>query len=159
MNIFISSQFFSFFSNFIIKIYQSFYFPERNTTKPKDLRRFTSWSFRRLRTSPISAELGRIQRRLDGFDWHESNVWSFLCWIFGSTLSQDELISIAGLVVVPLKIKLDRNAKRRKAVRIKWFEENWTEIQPMLWYIQLSYWVNDYSFTRIEMIVNGNRDA
>jgi hypothetical protein len=34
-------------------------------------------------------------------------------------------------------MKLDHDAKRRKTVLIKWFEENWTAIAPFLDYIVL----------------------
>jgi hypothetical protein len=35
-------------------------------------------------------------------------------------------------VASSLKIKLDRDARRRKVVILKWFDENWAEIEPVL---------------------------
>jgi hypothetical protein len=86
---------------------------------------------------PIILERERIQRRIGDFDWKESGTWAYLSWMFGPKLNQAELISIGELVAVPLRITLDRDARRRKAVMIKWFEENWVQIQPLLWYITL----------------------
>jgi hypothetical protein len=57
--------------------------------------------------------------------------------MYGPKLSHDELVSIGGLVANALQIRLDRDARRRKSVMIKWFEEHWIEIQPILWHIAL----------------------
>jgi hypothetical protein len=85
----------------------------------------------------ISPEMKRIQQRIDGFDWERSPAWLYLCWRFGPRLSQEELISIGTLVAATLQIKLDRDARRRKVVMVKWFEEHWAEIQPLLCLIVL----------------------
>jgi hypothetical protein len=34
-------------------------------------------------------------------------------------------------------VHLDRDAKRRKSVLLKWFEENWNAIYPFLDYVVL----------------------
>jgi hypothetical protein len=81
--------------------------------------------------SPLG-ELDRIQRRLDGFNWPKSRAWAHLSCQFGPRLNQEELVSIAELVGNYLGIRLDRDARRRKIVMIKWFEEHWTAIQPIL---------------------------
>jgi hypothetical protein len=57
--------------------------------------------------------------------------------IYGQKLKQDELVSIADLCAEKLQIKLDRDARRRKIVVIKWFEENWAAIQPLIHLIVL----------------------
>jgi hypothetical protein len=46
-------------------------------------------------------------------------------------------VSIADLVAKKLDIRLDRDARRRKAVMIKWFNENWEVIEPLLRHIVL----------------------
>jgi hypothetical protein len=74
---------------------------------------------------------------MDGFHWKQSLVWAHLNYLYGPKLSQDELISIGELVAQMLQIKLDRDARRRKPVMIKWFEENWCKIQPLLFYVVL----------------------
>jgi hypothetical protein len=52
-------------------------------------------------------------------------------------LKQEELVSIAELVAQRLRIKLDRDARRRKTVMIKWFDENWLFILPVLRFVVL----------------------
>jgi hypothetical protein len=44
----------------------------------------------------------------------------------------EELISIGHLVAARVGIRPDRDARRRKSVMLKWFEENWTVIEPLL---------------------------
>jgi hypothetical protein len=52
--------------------------------------------------------------------------------IFGPDLKQEELVSIAELIAKRLDIRLDRDARRRKIVMVKWFDENWTAVEPLL---------------------------
>jgi hypothetical protein len=80
----------------------------------------------------LSEEAFRIHRRVDGFDWMKSYAWVELAKRYGPKLVHEELVSIADLVANRLHIKLDRDARRRKIVMIKWFEENWTLIHPLL---------------------------
>jgi hypothetical protein len=79
-----------------------------------------------------SEEIARIRKRIEGFNWKRSPAWRYLSLAYGPTLSQDELISIAELISPRVSIKLDRDARRRKCVMIKWFEEHWALIQPLL---------------------------
>jgi hypothetical protein len=79
-----------------------------------------------------SDEIHRIQRRLNGFNWKKSQAWRHLSFQFGPTLTQEELVSIAELIAHRTGIRLDRDARRRKMVMLKWFEEHWTVIQPLL---------------------------
>jgi hypothetical protein len=79
-----------------------------------------------------SEEHARVQRRVSGFDWRLSYAWAHLSYNFGPKLSQNELVSIAELMAGMLQIKVDRDARRRKPVMIKWFEENWRQIRPLL---------------------------
>lgn len=82
-------------------------------------------------------ERERVKRRMGGFDWKTSIAWQELTAQFGNKLSHDELISIAELVSVHARLKLDRDAKRRKTVLIKWFQEHWMIIYPILGMIRL----------------------
>jgi hypothetical protein len=77
-------------------------------------------------------EKERVRRRVGAFDWKESKVWHGLTAHFGPKLNHEELISIAELIASHAKVKLDRDAKRRKIVLLKWFEENWLVVQPLL---------------------------
>jgi hypothetical protein len=83
-------------------------------------------------------EHARIQRRVSGFNWRLSYTWAYLSDAFGPRLNQEELVSIAELISGILRIRLDRDARRRKPVMIKWFEENWCYIQPVLRNVVLS---------------------
>jgi len=80
----------------------------------------------------MSDERERVQRRVDGFDWQKSPAWIQLSRMYGPKLKQDELVSIAEVLAQKLQIRLDRDARRRKIVMIKWFEENWLQIYPIL---------------------------
>lgn len=85
----------------------------------------------------ITEEKIRIQKRIQGFKWRDSRVWEFLTARFGHKLTQDELVSIADLICRQTQLRLDRDARRRKVVLLKWFEENWTIVQPLLHIIVL----------------------
>jgi hypothetical protein len=85
----------------------------------------------------LSEECRRIRRRTNDFNWKNSNVWGFLRWFYGSKLRQAQLVAIAEIVSARTHIRLDRDARRRKIVLIKWFEENWWLIYPWLHLIQL----------------------
>jgi uncharacterized protein YbjT (DUF2867 family) len=83
--------------------------------------------------SPVlSQERERVLRRVDGFNWRESPAWLELVARYGPRLSQEELVSIADLASNGLQIRLDRDARRRKSVMIKWFEEHWDRILALL---------------------------
>lgn len=79
----------------------------------------------------------RVFKRLSGFVAKESMVWMELTRRFGDNLKHGELLSIAEVVSVNANILLDRDAKRRKTVLIKWFQENWAQIHPFLNYVVL----------------------
>lgn len=80
----------------------------------------------------LNEELSRVHKRVSGFNARESVAWKGLTEKFGDKLTHEELISIAELIANAANIKLDRDAKRRKVVLIKWFEEHWQSVQPYL---------------------------
>jgi hypothetical protein len=80
----------------------------------------------------VSEELERVQKRINGFNWRRSTAWRQLSKVFGPHLKQEELVSIAELIAKKLDIRLDRDARRRKIVMLKWFEENWVAVEPLL---------------------------
>jgi hypothetical protein len=59
--------------------------------------------------------------------------------MYGPKVSQNELLSIADLIAEAIQIKPDRDARRRKIVMIKWFDDNWALIQPMLGSVVLEH--------------------
>ena len=86
----------------------------------------------------LRREKQRLDERMRGFTADDSMSWRGLCYHFQTPkLIHSELISIATLVAQVANIKLDRDAKRRKSVLLKWFEENWGAIYPNLGYIAL----------------------
>jgi hypothetical protein len=82
-------------------------------------------------------EKDRIAGRLSGFNVKDNPVWKEITAKFGTNIKQPELLSIADVLARHANIKLDRDAKRRKAVLIKWFNENWTQLQPWLDFVVL----------------------
>jgi hypothetical protein len=76
-------------------------------------------------------ERKRTALRLQGFAIRDSRVWRVITDSFGIYLSQAELLSIAEVLGLRLNLKVDRGAKRRKEVLIKWYEENWDRIPPV----------------------------
>lgn len=82
-------------------------------------------------------EKNRIAQRLQGFNPKDNQAWYQITQKFGTNIKQPELLSIAQVCSSSAGIKLDRDAKRRKSVLIKWFEENWAQIQPFLNYVVL----------------------
>ncbi|KAH0785637.1 hypothetical protein GPJ56_010387 [Histomonas meleagridis] len=88
-------------------------------------------------TPELNPEKKRINGRLSGFNPKESLVWKEITRRFGVNIKQPELVSIATVLANSAKIKLDRDAKRRKTVLIKWFDENYPLISPYLDYVVL----------------------
>jgi hypothetical protein len=82
-------------------------------------------------------EKDRIAVRLSGFNVKDNPVWKEITAKFGTNIKQPELLSIADVLARHANIKLDRDAKRRKAVLIKWFNENWASLQPYLDFVVL----------------------
>ena len=80
----------------------------------------------------LSDERARVEKRVAGFAYRKSPVWKHLCHCYGPKLRQEELVSIADLLCAKLNIKLDRDARRRKVVIVKWFEEHWHQVQHVL---------------------------
>lgn len=82
-------------------------------------------------------EMERVKRRIQGFNYKSSHAWKMLTAKYGPKLAHEELMSIAELLSAQVNINLDRDAKRRKAVLVKWFEENWEIIQGCLQFVIL----------------------
>jgi hypothetical protein len=79
-------------------------------------------------------EFERIKnsQRLIGFDEKTSVAFSFLSERFGPKLSRHELLSLAQVLSEQLHILLDREAFRRKRVLVKWYDENWAQVEPFI---------------------------
>jgi hypothetical protein len=81
----------------------------------------------------------KVLARLDGFDAESCPVMQQLRAIFSAGVTNEELRSIARLLCEksPSKLKLDRDARRDGRVLIKWYQENWPVISPLLKNIEL----------------------
>jgi hypothetical protein len=86
---------------------------------------------------PSTLERTRVASRLSGFDSARSFAWREFCARFGASLNQAELLSVAQVLASEAGVKVDREAKRRKEVLIKWFDENYLAIAPILPRIRL----------------------
>lgn len=85
----------------------------------------------------ITGEKIRVALRLSGFDPKNSFVANEISRRFGPNIKQAELVNIAQCIADFAKINIDRDAKRRKSVLLKWFEENWQKVFPYLDYVVL----------------------
>lgn len=84
-------------------------------------------------------EKKRIRKRIANFDQNKSEAWKVLSIMYGDQIRQDELISIAEFVSAELNLYIDRDAKRRKCILIKWFDENWSKIGPLFQIFKWNY--------------------
>ena len=71
-----------------------------------------------------------LTERLKNFVYKESAAWKEITRRYGEELTQNELLCIAEVIASNLGIVIDREAKRRKNVLIKWFDENLEVITP-----------------------------
>lgn len=85
----------------------------------------------------ITTELLRVNQLVQGFNANKSNAWIYLKSNYGDKITHNELIHIAKIVSVYTGIRVSRDAKRRKVVLLKWFDENWHAIKPVLAMVSL----------------------
>jgi hypothetical protein len=87
------------------------------------------------RRSETVAEMKELEDRLGNFDPTKSPAFQGLVRHFGSILSRPELYSIAQCVreMQPASMTpLTRMERRRKSALLKWYDTNWTSIEPLL---------------------------
>lgn len=77
-------------------------------------------------------ERKRVDARLNGFIYKESAAWRVITERYGDNLNQNELLSLAEVIAAQLNLKVDREAKRRKEVLIKWYDEHLEKIKSLL---------------------------
>lgn len=56
----------------------------------------------------------------------------------GSDIDKNILLSTAQIISKKISVELDREAKRRKSVLLKWFDDNWEQILPILQFVRLN---------------------
>jgi hypothetical protein len=81
----------------------------------------------------------KVLARLGGFDAESCAVIRELRAIFSAGVTNEELRSIARLLCekCPNKLRLDRDARRDGRVLIKWYQENWAVLSPLLKNVEL----------------------
>ena len=72
------------------------------------------------------------QQRLLGFDSTRCQARVVLNEIFGDSLTGAKMLTLAEICCFKLNLYLDREARRRKSVLLKWFEENLAVIKEFL---------------------------
>lgn len=83
------------------------------------------------------AEAQKIADRLGGFNPDDSQVLYQLYEYFSSSVTHNELKSVAMIAGMVTGVPLDRLALRDKRVLVKWFSENWAQLAPVLPFIHL----------------------
>jgi hypothetical protein len=79
-----------------------------------------------------------IAQILKTFNYQTSDAWTILTHHFSSGIRHRELRSIAFILSKIFNIPpITRDAHRSYPVLIKWFQENWTAIEPVLPLISL----------------------
>jgi hypothetical protein len=86
---------------------------------------------------PNRIERQRVEARLMGFDVNRSPAWRDIRARFGDSLNQSELLSLAEVIGKEIGVKVDREAKRRKEVLIKWFDEHYSSMKSILASIEI----------------------
>lgn len=81
---------------------------------------------------PVLDEVIRIGKRMEGFKKDTSDAWNQLSNLFGADVKHPFLLEIAQDIANIAEIKLDRDAKRRKSVLIKWYDENWSIVKEYM---------------------------
>jgi hypothetical protein len=84
-------------------------------------------------------ERRKIEQRVANFVYEQSRAWHEISKKNWDQLTQAELLSIAQLLGNKLGLPIDREAKRRKRVLVKWFDEHLADLQPLFERIDLEY--------------------
>ncbi|KAK8895208.1 hypothetical protein M9Y10_023650 [Tritrichomonas musculus] len=100
-----------------------------------------------------SAECQIVAQLLENFIPENSIAFIRLKEKYGFGLTHAECQSIADVISIHLGIKLEREARRRFPSLIKWFDDNWTSIEPNLKFLILSVKENPQEILN-DIIVN-----
>lgn len=85
-----------------------------------------------------SEECKKIKSILSDFNPVNSTAYIKLTERYGDNLKQTECQKIAEVLSLKLNISLDRDSRRRYPMLLKWFNDNWEQIEPNLKYITLT---------------------
>jgi hypothetical protein len=83
--------------------------------------------------TPVGKEKTHIGEILRTFDFESCDAWEAITHKFSTGIRHRELCSIALVIVRYFGVrKISRDARRSFPVLIKWFQDNWSEIEPLL---------------------------
>ena len=87
----------------------------------------------------LGPEAKIIAKELSHFDYQKSYAWQQLQLHFSSGVRFSELKSIASILIMnfPYLPPLSRSAVRSAPILIKWYNDNWKLIAPILPYIKM----------------------
>ena len=95
---------------------------------------------------PQSDDKEKVKAILGDFDPNKSEAWLTLEECFGVNVKQPPLLEIAKIIGQHVHINVNRNARRRKSVLIKWYHDNWNALKPYIKHFQ----VDDETVTLIK---------
>lgn len=72
------------------------------------------------------------KRRHEAFDYKDTAAYRMLADKFGSSVRQQDLVQIACCLSKKIGVKVERDAKRRKDLLIRWFQENIEKVSALL---------------------------
>ena len=82
-------------------------------------------------------EAQKVLLKLNGFNFETSKAWQLIQLRYSSGITQNELKSIALVVSHLTNIALDRDTKRDFKLLVKWFDDNFEVVCPILFMINL----------------------
>lgn len=91
-----------------------------------------------LYNKPQSDDKAKVRQILSDFDPNKSEAWKTITDLFGHNIKQPPLLEIARIVAEHVGIAVTRQARRRKSVLIKWYDDNWSYIKPYINYFDVN---------------------
>lgn len=86
----------------------------------------------------MGKEARKVQTILDGFQAYNCDAWKQITQQFSSGVRHNELVSVANILIANYELPaLTRYCHRSFAVLIKWFQDNWDRIDPVIRNIRL----------------------
>jgi hypothetical protein len=73
-----------------------------------------------------------VEKNRQGFDPHTCRAWVLLTKKYGPTIPHNNLLSLANVVSIHMKLPLLRESKRRKDMLIRWFDDNIDCVWPFI---------------------------
>jgi hypothetical protein len=80
--------------------------------------------------NPAKGDRDKANQRLGSFDWRKSQELEELYRRCGCEMNHNDLLVVAKVAADRAGLVVDRDAKRRKSVLVRWFHDNWHELLP-----------------------------